>query len=110
MEIVASYLNPWTNDWEGAKVISYQLYRCFEQIRNDVCLHNLPVRIVGNGGGFTYGVMGSTHHALEDLKAGYNPKMGCGTSSFHLNQSQMTPADLLLQIQKIKILEDSYGD
>jgi transketolase len=25
------------------------------------------VRIVGNGGGYTYGIMGSTHHALEDL-------------------------------------------
>jgi transketolase len=40
--------------------------RPFEQIRNDVCLHALPVRLVGNGGGYGYGVMGSTHHALED--------------------------------------------
>lgn len=40
--------------------------RPFEQIRNDVCLHKLPVVIVGNGGGYGYGVMGSTHHALED--------------------------------------------
>lgn len=40
--------------------------RPFEQIRNDVCLHNLPVVMVGNGGGYGYGVMGSTHHALED--------------------------------------------
>jgi transketolase len=40
--------------------------RPFEQIRNDVCLHGLPVRLVGNGGGYGYGVMGSTHHALED--------------------------------------------
>lgn len=40
--------------------------RPFEQIRNDVCLHTLPVRLVGNGGGYGYGVMGSTHHALED--------------------------------------------
>lgn len=41
--------------------------RPFEQIRNDICLHNLPVRLVGNGGGYAYGVMGATHHALEDL-------------------------------------------
>ena len=34
--------------------------RPFEQIRNDVCLHNLPVTIVGNGGGYGYGVMGAT--------------------------------------------------
>lgn len=42
-------------------------FRCLEQIRNDICLHDLPVRIAGNGGGYTYGIMGSTHHALEDL-------------------------------------------
>jgi transketolase len=40
--------------------------RPFEQIRNDICLHNLPVHLVGNGGGYGYGVMGATHHALED--------------------------------------------
>jgi len=40
--------------------------RPFEQIRNDIALHNLPVRIVGNGGGYGYGVMGPTHHAIED--------------------------------------------
>jgi transketolase len=47
--------------------ISPFLYaRALEQIRNDVCLHQLPVVLVGNGGGYGYGVMGSTHHALED--------------------------------------------
>ena len=56
----------------GAKPWAYSIapfatYRCLEQIRNDICLHDLPVRIVGNGGGYTYGIMGSTHHALEDL-------------------------------------------
>ena len=40
--------------------------RPFEQIRNDVSLHKLPVHLVGNGGGYGYGVMGATHHALED--------------------------------------------
>src|SRR5471030_3060270 len=40
--------------------------RPFEQIRNDVCLHGLPVQLVGNGGGFGYGVMGGTHHEIED--------------------------------------------
>jgi transketolase len=48
-------------------IAPFATYRCLEQIRNDVCLHNLPVRIVGNGGGYTYGIMGSTHHALEDV-------------------------------------------
>ncbi|MBC7621521.1 MAG: transketolase [Candidatus Saccharibacteria bacterium] len=40
--------------------------RPFEQIRNDVCFHQLPVNLIGNGGGYGYGVMGPTHHAIED--------------------------------------------
>lgn len=43
--------------------------RPFEQIRNDVCLNRLPVRLVGNGGGYAYGVMGPSHHAIEDYGA-----------------------------------------
>lgn len=42
-------------------------HRPYEQIRNDVCHHNLPVKIVGNGGGYGYGIMGATHHNLEDI-------------------------------------------
>ncbi len=55
-------MRPWVYS-----IAPFATYRCLEQIRNDVCLHQLPVRIVGNGGGYTYGIMGSTHHALEDL-------------------------------------------
>lgn len=40
--------------------------RPFEQIRNDIAFHNLPVKLLGNGGGYGYGVMGPTHHAIED--------------------------------------------
>ena len=59
---------------KGFKVFCYSIapfivYRCLEQFRNDVCLHDLPVFIVGNGGGYGYGIMGSTHHALEDIAA-----------------------------------------
>jgi transketolase len=40
--------------------------RPFEQIRNDICSHNLDVKLIGNGGGYGYGSMGPTHHGLED--------------------------------------------
>jgi transketolase len=40
--------------------------RALEQIRNDVCLHSLGVVLVGNGGGYGYGVMGATHHSTND--------------------------------------------
>lgn len=41
--------------------------RCFEQIRNDLSYHNASVVVVGSGGGFTYGQLGFSHHALEDI-------------------------------------------
>lgn len=48
---------------------AFTVLRPYEQIRNDVCLHRLPVKLVGNGGGYAYGIMGATHHALEDVGA-----------------------------------------
>ena len=57
-------LRPWVYS-----IAPFLYARPFEQIRNDVCLHGLPVVLVGNGGGYGYGVMGATHHALEDYGA-----------------------------------------
>ncbi|WIH82891.1 hypothetical protein NEI00_07735 [Brachyspira pilosicoli] len=59
---------------EGYKVITYSIgnfntLRCFEQIRNDVCYHNLNVKIVSVGAGFSYGSQGYTHFAVEDIAA-----------------------------------------
>ncbi len=56
----------------GKKVIVYSIgnfptLRCLEQIRNDVCYHDLNVIIISQGGGFNYGGLGMTHHATEDL-------------------------------------------
>jgi transketolase len=41
--------------------------RCFEQIVIDLCFHNLPVRLLGNGGGGVYASLGPTHLSLEDF-------------------------------------------
>ena len=54
-------LRPWVYS-----IAPFVYARPFEQIRNNLCVPNLPVVLVGNGGGYGYGVMGSTHHALED--------------------------------------------
>ncbi|MES2592103.1 MAG: transketolase C-terminal domain-containing protein [Bacteroidota bacterium] len=48
-------------------IAPFAVYRCLEQIKIDVCIHDLPVYIVGNGGGYGYGIMGATHHAIEDI-------------------------------------------
>lgn len=41
--------------------------RCLEQIKDDVCYQNLNVKIVGFGSGLTYGSLGATHLAIEDI-------------------------------------------
>ena len=41
--------------------------RCYEQILVDLCLHDLPVRLIANGGGVVYAPLGPTHLAVEDM-------------------------------------------
>src|SRR3989338_8112014 len=48
-------------------IIPFVTLRCLEQIRNDFCYHLLGVTIVGVGAGYSYGALGATHHAIEDL-------------------------------------------
>jgi len=48
-------------------IATFSSMRCYEQIRDGAALHQLPVRIVGIGGGYAYGHAGPTHYALEDL-------------------------------------------
>ncbi|HVY41174.1 MAG TPA: transketolase [Polyangia bacterium] len=50
-------------------IAPFVAFRPYEQIRTNVCLHRLPVKLVGNGGGYGYGIMGASHHALEDVGA-----------------------------------------
>ena len=57
---------------EGKIVFTYSIanfptLRCLEQIRNDACYHGVNVNIVSIGGGFSYGALGISHHATEDL-------------------------------------------
>jgi transketolase len=57
---------------EGHTVFTYSIgnfptLRCLEQIRNDICYHDANVKIVCVGGGMSYGAVGFSHHATEDL-------------------------------------------
>ncbi len=57
---------------EGYTVFTYSIgnfptLRCMEQIRYDVCYHNLDVKIVAVGGGYAYASLGASHHATEEL-------------------------------------------
>lgn len=48
-------------------IIPFVLYRCYEQVRNDICYQKLPVTLIGIGSGVTYAPQGSTHYAIEDI-------------------------------------------
>ena len=48
-------------------IATFLTRRCFEQIAIDLCLHKLPVRLIGNGGGVVYAPLGPTHQAIEDI-------------------------------------------
>jgi transketolase len=57
---------------EGFKVFTYSIanfttLRCLEQLRMDVCYHGADVTAVAVGGGFSYGQLGVSHFATEDL-------------------------------------------
>ena len=48
-------------------IATFLTRRCFEQIAVDLCLHDLPVRLIANGGGVVYAPLGPTHMAVEDI-------------------------------------------
>jgi len=48
-------------------IANFPTLRCLEQIRNDACYHNLNINILAIGGGFSYGGLGMSHHATEDI-------------------------------------------
>lgn len=56
----------------GYKVFVYSIgnfpvFRCLEQIRNDICYQELNVSIVSIGAGLSYGTLGYSHHAIDDI-------------------------------------------
>lgn len=48
-------------------IATFLTRRCYEQIAIDLCLQNLPVRLIASGGGGVYAPLGSTHVAIEDI-------------------------------------------
>jgi len=75
-------------------IIPFVTFRVLEQIRNDLCLQNLPVKIIGVGEGITYGTSGPTHHAIEDI----------GVMSSLPNLTVISPGD---PIEVEKLVEQS---
>jgi transketolase len=48
-------------------IANFPVFRCLEQIRNDICYEELDVSIVSIGAGLSYGTLGYSHHAIDDI-------------------------------------------
>ena len=48
-------------------IATFLTRRCYEQVAVDLCLHDLPVRLIASGGGVVYAPLGPTHLAIEDI-------------------------------------------
>ena len=64
-------------------IANFPVFRCLEQIRNDICYHNANVKIVSVGAGMAYGSAGYTHHGIEDI----------GVMRLLPNMTVVSPAD-----------------
>jgi transketolase len=77
-------------------IVNFPTLRCLEQLRNDVCYHDLPVTVIAVGGGLAYGAQGYTHHGLEDL----------GIMAMLPNMAVVCPADPLEAVALLPQLLD----
>jgi transketolase len=50
-------------------ISNFAVHRCFEQIRNDIGIHDYPVVLLGTSTGYDNAPLGPTHHILDDWGA-----------------------------------------
>lgn len=66
VDVAAGMTKMGLNAWVYS-IAPFLVLKTTEQIRNDLCHPNLPVKLIGNGGGYGYGITGESHHMLEDI-------------------------------------------
>jgi len=100
----------------GKTVFTYSIgnfptLRCLEQIRNDSAYHNANVTIVAVGAGFSYGQLGMSHHATEDLGIMRSiPQVTVFSPSTLLEVEQVTIASLKIKGTCYIRLDKSFAD
>ncbi len=100
-------------------IIPHVTGRCFEQIKLDICVPNLPVTILGVGAGLAYGVDGPTHHGVEDIAimrvlgnmSIYNPADGVSAfAAVHLAHRSGGPGYIRMDKEVLPALYDPDQD
>src|ERR1700680_4111908 len=75
--------------------------RSLEQIKNDVCYSDQPVKLVGISAGVSYGALGTTHHSLHDfavLRAIHNITIVAPADNFETREAVKAAADSLTPV------------
>lgn len=80
-------------------IVTFATLRPYEFIRNGAILHQLPVRIVGIGGGFEYGPAGPSHHGIEDV----------GVMRINPGMTVIAPADAMQTRTALLATRDMLG-
>jgi transketolase len=94
-------------------ITNFLVHRCFEQIRNDLCLHEYKAILVGTSTGYDNGALGATHHKLDDIGSIkalpniriYSPS-GSKSMSAILNESLTAKHSSFIRIPKGGIAEE----
>ncbi len=47
-------------------ISNFAIHRCFEQIRNDIGIHNYPITLLGTSTGYDNAPLGPTHHIIDE--------------------------------------------
>ncbi len=109
---------------KGKKVYVYSIasfitLRCYEQIKLDLCVMNIPVTILGIGASFSYGIDGPTHHATEYIsimRALSNMQIYCPSDSnmaaklVDISLNSKTPMYISMDREILPILYDENED
>lgn len=59
--LASSGFKPWVYT-----ISNFLVHRCFEQVRNDAALHELPITLFGTSSGYDNAPLGPTHHIIDD--------------------------------------------
>lgn len=90
---------------------NFPTLRCLEQIRNILCYHSLNVTIVGMGAGFSYGSLGFSHHATEDLSIlSAVPNLDLFVPTNSTNVSKLMREACVINKPSYLRLDKSYSD
>ena len=92
-------------------IATFLTRRCYEQVAVDLCIHDLPVRLIANGGGGVYAPLGPTHLAIEDIaimRALPNMTVVAPCDADEMNRLMMFILSFLVILHGVKVWKSEF--